>query len=197
MSICSYCDGNAAYRDRETGAYLCVQHARLEVVGPRTEPPPPPLTIRSATSADCPYLAELAGYFWGEAEVECFGRRYPLDVLPAYVACDGDEIVGVASYVRNGGAFNLVNLAVLPKWQGRGVAHQLVAQVIETARAEGASRVIVATANDNPLALAFYQRLGFVITSILAGKLLEHHGGVEVGFAGIPVRDEIQLELRL
>lgn len=63
MSIWVYCDGNASYRDRETGAYLCVWHARLEVVGPRDEPPPPPLAVRPATAADCLSLAELAGYF--------------------------------------------------------------------------------------------------------------------------------------
>lgn len=197
MSTCIYCNENASYRDRETGAYLCARHARLEVVGLRDEPPPPPLTIRPAIPADCPRLAALASYFWGETEVECLGRRYSLDALPSYVACDDDEIVGVASYVCEGEALNLVNLAVLPKWQGRGVARQLIAQVVETARAEGKNRVIVAAANDNPLALTFYQRLGFVITAVSVGKLLEHHGKVEVGFAGIPVRDEIQLELRL
>lgn len=120
-----------------------------------------------------------------------------MDALPSYVACDDDKIVGVAGYICEGGVFNFVNLAVLPKWQGRGVAHRLVAQVIETARAEGAGRVIVATANDNPLALAFYRRLGFVVTGILVGELLKHHGGVGAGFADIPLRDEIQLELRL
>jgi ribosomal protein S18 acetylase RimI-like enzyme len=65
------------------------------------------------------------------------------------------------------------------------------------ARAEGAERLIVATTNDDLPALGLYQRLGFTITQVLVGKLLEHHGGVELGFAGIPVRDEIQLELRL
>ncbi len=197
MIQCAYCDRNAVYRDRTTGAYLCVRHALIEVVGPRDEPPWPPLTIRPSTPTDKQRIAELANYFWGETEVECFGRRYLLDTLPAYVACDGDEIVGVASYVFEDDAVNLVDLLVLPQWQGRGVAHALVAQVIETAHAEGAGRIVVATANDNPLALTFYQRLGFVITGILTGRLLAHHDKIEIGFAGIPVRDEIQLELRL
>jgi ribosomal protein S18 acetylase RimI-like enzyme len=197
MTKCAYCSGNAAYRDRESGAYLCIHHARLEVVGPREEPPRPPLTIRPSTPADGTRIDELAAYFWNEIVVHCFGHSHQLDTLPAHVACDGDEIVGAASYALEKDAVNLAALLVLPQWQGHGVARELIAQVIETARAEGASRIIVATANDNPLALAFYQRLGFVITGILVGREMEIHGRVDVGFAGIPVRDEIQLEMRL
>jgi len=197
MNICAYCDANALYRDRESSVYLCPVHARLEVTGPRGEAPRPPLTARPATPADRPRIAELADYFWGEVQVESFGRSYQVDALPAYVACDGDVIVGAASYAREGDATNLVMLNVLPLWQGRGAARGLIAAVTEMTRAEGAERVIAATTNDDLPALGLYQRLGFTITKVLVGRLLEHHGGVEPGFAGIPVRDEIQMELRL
>jgi len=139
----------------------------------------------------------LAHHFWGEVQVESFGRSYWVDALPAFVACDEGEIVGVASYAREGDATNLVMLNVLPQWQGRGAAHDLVSAVIKMARAEEGERVIISTTNDALATLALYQRLGFVITGVDVGKLIEHHGGIELGFAGIPVRDEIQLELRL
>ena len=197
MNLCAYCDANALYRDRESSVYLCPVHARLEVTGPRGEAPRPPLTVRPATPADRPRIAELADYFWGEVQVESFGRSYQVDALPAYVACDGDVIVGAASYAREGDATNLVMLNVLPLWQGRGAARGLIAAVTEMTRAEGAERVIAATTNDDLPALGLYQRLGFTITKVLVGRLLEHHGGVEPGFAGVPVRDEIQMELRL
>jgi ribosomal protein S18 acetylase RimI-like enzyme len=157
----------------------------------------PPPTIRPATLADRTRIAELADYFWGEVEVECFGRIYQAHALPAHVACDGDQIVGVASYADEGDAVNLVMLNVLPRWQGRGTARALIAAVTETAHARDAERIIVATTNDDLPALGLYQRLGFTITEVMVGKLLEHHGGVEPGFAGIPVRDEIRMELRL
>ncbi len=197
MDSCAYCDAKALYRDRESGAYLCPVHAWLEVTGPRGEAPRPPITIRNATPADRPRIAALADYFWGEVQVESFGRSYQVDVLPAFVACDEDEIVGIASYAREGDATNLVMLNVLPRWQGRGVARGLIAAVTKMTRAEGAKRVITATTNDDLPALGLYQRLGFTIIGILVGRLLEHHGGVEPGFDGIPVRDEIQMELRL
>jgi ribosomal protein S18 acetylase RimI-like enzyme len=167
------------------------------VTGPRGAAPRPPLTIRPSTPADRPRITELARHFWGELRVKSFGRSYQVDALPAYVACDEDEIVGIASYAREGDATNLVMLCVLPRWQGRGAARNLIAAIVNLTRAENASRVIVSTSNDDLPALGLYQRLRFTITGILVGKILEHHGGVEHGFAGIPVRDEIQLELRL
>ena len=199
MPTCAYCGANALYHDRNSNNCLCLAHARLEVTGPRGQAPRPPLTIRPAASGDRPRIVELAEYFWGEVEVECFDRSYRVDALPAYVACDGDEIVGLASYAREegGDTVNLVMLNVLPRWQGRGAARELIAAVTDVARAEGAARVVVATTNDDLPALGLYQRLGFTITEVLVGKLLEHHGGAEPGFAGIPVRDEIRLELRL
>jgi len=197
MNSCAYCETNAVYRDRESGDCLCLAHARLEVTGPRGEVPRPPLAIRPATPADRAHIAELAETFWGEVQIESFGHSYQMDALPAYVACDEDEIVGVASYAREGDATNLVVLNVLPRWQGRGAARGLIAAVTKMTRAEGAGRIIITTTNDDLPALALYQRLGFVITQVLVGKMLEHHGGVKPGFAGIPVRDEIQMELRL
>jgi ribosomal protein S18 acetylase RimI-like enzyme len=197
MNTCAYCDTHAIYRDRESGDYLCLAHTRLEVVGPHKQRRKPSLTIRPAAPADRTRIAELATYFWDEVDVECFGQSYQVDTLPAFVACDGEEIVGVASYAREGDAFNLVMLNVLPQWQGQGAARGLITAVTQTAHAESAERIIVATTNDDLPALGLYQRLGFTITRVLVGKVLEHHGGVELGFAGIPVRDEIQMELRL
>ena len=205
MHRCAYCDASAFFQDRESGECLCLAHARLEVTGPREEKScEQPLTIRAATPSDRPAIAQLAGYFWGEVEVACFDRRYQVDALPAFVACAAaepgsgeDRIAGVASYAHEGDTVNLVLLSVLPQWQGRGAARGLIAAVAEAARAGGAVRMIVAATNDDLPALALYQRLGFTITAVRVGGLLAHHGGIEPGFAGIPVRDEIQMELQL
>jgi len=197
MNLCDYCDTDALYRSHESGDYLCSIHARMEVNGPRSDAPRPPVTIRPAAPDDQIHIASLADAFWGEVLVESFGRRYQVDALPAFVACDEGEIVGAASYAREGEATDLVMLNVLPQWQGRGVAHGLITAVVKMTRAEGADRIITTSTNDNLPALTLYQRFGFTITDVLVGKMVEHHGGVEAGFADIPVRDEIQMELRL
>ena len=103
----------------------------------------------------------------------------------------------MASYTKEGRTAILVTFNVLPKSQGRGAARALVSAMTDELCAEGVDRVVVATTNDNLPALVFYQRLGFVITGVKVGAVLEHHGGVISGFAGIPIRDEIQLELQL
>lgn len=40
-------------------------------------------------------------------------------------------------------------------------------------------------------------KVSFPITQVLTGKLVTHHGEIEPGFAGIPVRDEIRMEIPL
>jgi len=89
---------------------------------------------------------------------------------------------------------NLVMLNVLPGYQGQGAGRALVAAAEETARARGLRRAIAATSNDDLPALYFYQRCGYHLTGLKAGHLVIHHGGEETGFAGIPVRDELQLQ---
>jgi GNAT superfamily N-acetyltransferase len=197
MESCSYCDRTAMYRDRETGTRLCPVHARLEVTGPRGEAPRPPVTVRPASGADRERIVGMAEAFWDEREIDCFGRTYAVGELPAFVACDVTRIVGVASYALEGDALALVMLNVLPLWQGRGVATYLIEALAGQARRDGACRLIVATTNDDLPALAFYQRLGFVITDVFPGRVLEEHGLVKAGFSGIHLRDEIQLELAL
>lgn len=63
-------------------------------------------------------------------------------------------------------------------------------------RGAGLRTMILSTSNDNLPALYFYQRRGFVIEQVLPGVALKHHqasGEPEIGFGGIPVRDEIRL----
>jgi ribosomal protein S18 acetylase RimI-like enzyme len=147
--------------------------------------------------ADLPQITRLAAYCWNDVELERFAQRYRVDDLPAHVACDEDEVVGAASYARDEGTIRLVMLAVMPHWQGRGAAKALLDELIDEARAAGARRVVAATTNAGLPALQLYQRYGFAITGVLVGALVEPDGEATPGFGGIPVRDEIQLELRL
>ena len=108
--------------------------------------------------------------------------------------------MGVLSYAvqQEEAALNIVSLSVLPEYQGRGAAREMIAALEDEARCLGIGRLIVATSNDNPLALYAYQRLGFRITGIQVGVIEpDRPGEAHHGFAGIPVCDEIQLEKQL
>jgi len=194
MPTCMYCKENAHFQDRQSGHYLCPAHARVEVVasdrGPTSSPS---LTVRSATPADAPAIARLTRYFWGKTDVECFGISYHVHTLAAFVACDGDHLAGVLAYAVEDARLNIVMLNVLPDYQGRGAARGLLGRAREEAVRLGLSRLVVATSNDDLPALDLYQRWGFRITRVLSGRLIDHHGGEEVGFGRVAVRDEIQL----
>ena len=193
---CALCDNKPQYRDRHTGQYLCLEHARLEVVFAGGQSPHRPLAVRPATAADYDRVRELALYFWDETKVECFGREYDLVACPAFLACDSGDVVGLASYAvePDWDAVVLVMLNLLPAFQGRGGGSALVAAVIDGAARLQRARVLVATSNDDLVALALYQQHGFHLVELLPGAIARHHGGELVGFAGIPVRDEIRLE---
>ena len=193
---CAFCDAKPQYRDRHTGHYLCLGHARLDVIAASGQPSQPSLAIRPATSADYDRIKELALYFWDETEVDCFGREYDVLACPALLACDGDHVVGLASYAveSDWNAVVLVMLNVLPACQDRDGGGRLIAAVVGEAARLGQARVLVATSNDDLVALALYQRHGFHLAELIPGAIAQHHGGELAGFAGIPVRDEIRLE---
>jgi ribosomal protein S18 acetylase RimI-like enzyme len=79
-------------------------------------------------------------------------------------------------------------------WQRSGVASHLVAEAELLSRRHGLPKLLFSTSNDNLPALYFYQRRGWTIAEVAPGAMLPYRTGPNnVGFAGIPVRDEIRL----
>lgn len=198
MPSCAFCEGKPQYRDRRTGQYVCLVHARLEVVAAGQQAAGPMLTIRPATDADYDRIKELCLYFSHETEVDCFDRQYQVLDCPAFLACDGDEVVGMAAYASEDAwdAMVLVVLNILPDWQGRGGGRALLDAVRDEAARRDLGCIMVVTSNDDLPALALYQRYGFCLIEVVSGRIAADHGEEFPGLAGIPVRDEIRLEYR-
>jgi GNAT superfamily N-acetyltransferase len=194
---CHYDDRMAPYRCARTGEYICLEHARLDVVSVGTRVRPPPLPVRVAEPADYAGIKEMALMYWNETEVECFDRSYDVASLPAWLAYSDDKLAGMLSYAIEADTLIIVMLNVHPQHQGRRTARSLLAMAEHEAGDRGLSRLAVATSNDDLPALYVYQRWGFAIQDIKVGAILAHHGHEEAGFAGIPVRDEIRLEKKL
>ena len=191
--VCSICGEKAQFQCRGTSEPLCVEHASMEVTT-RRQRCGGDATIDAAAPPDYARVAALAYHFWDETEVYCFGKTYSITSLPTYVAHVATEIVGAISYTIEGERMVIVLLNVLPGFQGLGLGRSLIEATVEEATRLGLTRVVVATSNDDLPALYLYQRNGFTIADIRPGEVLRHHGGEIVGFAGIPVRDEIRLE---
>jgi len=120
--------------------------------------------------------------------------------LPGFVAVERDAIVGHAAIRIEGDACELVAIAASPSRQGAGSA--LLERVVTAAREAGCSRVWLTTTNDNLDALRFYQRRGFRLAALRPGAVVEARRRWKpdlppTGSYDIPMRDELDLELRL
>jgi ribosomal protein S18 acetylase RimI-like enzyme len=146
--------------------------------------------------------ADLA---WAEPVLdrEFGGRRQArrgelLDVLalPGFAATRGATPEGLLTYRRAGGECELAFLWARARHQGVGTA------LLRALRAEAAdcARIWVVTTNDNLDALRFYQRRGFVLCALRAGAVDRSREQLKplispAGDYGIPLRDELELEL--
>ena len=117
---------------------------------------------------------------------------------PRLVATIDGRLVGVLTYVPGDGAVEA--LTVHAVGQGRGIGTALLAGLRERARANGWRRIWLITTNDNVDALRFYQRRGFRLVRVDAGAVDRSRATLKpsipaIGDHGIPIRDELELEL--
>jgi chloramphenicol 3-O-phosphotransferase len=72
---------------------------------------------------------------------------------------------------------------------------------VDALKERGCRRLWLITTNDNTLAQRFYENRGFAVKAVhkdaIAGSRKLKPELPEKGFAGIPIRDEIELELQI
>lgn len=143
---------------------------------------------------------------WAEAFVrDEFGGRLQarrgelLDVLalPGFVAEHGGRPIGLVTYRLENDECELAFIGALERHVGVGTAllDALLRAVSEC------ERIWLVTTNDNLEALRFYQRRGFVLSALRPGAVDEARERLKpqistLGEFAIPLRDEIELELR-
>ena len=119
--------------------------------------------------------------------------------LPGFAAFEGNECVGLVTYELDGEACEIVTIDALR--EGAGIGTDLLAAVVDAARAAGCTRVQLLTTNNNLRALAFYQKRGFRLVGLRPGAIDDERklkpSIPEVDSAGLPIRDELHLELSL
>jgi ribosomal protein S18 acetylase RimI-like enzyme len=124
--------------------------------------------------------------------------NYPQD-LPGFVALYEGEKVGLVTYNIISASCEIVTINSNRSSSGVGTA--LFEAVRNIAITSGCKRLWLITTNDNLNALRFYQKRGFVLVTIHRNELeLSRKLKPEIsliGNAGIPLRDEIELEIML
>lgn len=136
---------------------------------------------------------------WGGTRIAVHGRLYDATTLPAYVAADDSGLRGVLTYAETDHALEIVSCDADPDHEGLG--RRLVHAAVERARSAARERVWCTTTNDNLLALGFWQARGFRLVALRPGAVAAARRikpEIPVtGHRGLPIRDELDLELRL
>jgi ribosomal protein S18 acetylase RimI-like enzyme len=131
-----------------------------------------------------------------DSEREIAGYRGLGEVL---VAILDDEIVGELQIIESGSpsVFEIKSLAVHEDHRSRGIG----AALVQTARSYCLERdgrlLLVATAAASIPALQFYQRQGFRIREVIRDFYSPDRGYRPLELNGIPLRDEVILDLDL
>jgi ribosomal protein S18 acetylase RimI-like enzyme len=154
--------------------------------------------VRPLAEVDREWATGRLRDLWGEGVVSR-GRMLDATALPGFVAEEDGEPAGLLTYRIDGGDCEVVTINAFPKGGGAGTA--LMEAVAAAARDAGCRRIWLITTNDNLRALRFYQRRGFRLAALHRDALdrsRELKPSIpEVGLDGIPLRDELELELRL
>jgi len=167
---------------------------RLELIAPHAD-----VQVRELRDDEREWAETTLRERWGADEVVGGGRTHRLAELATLVAEADGERAGLATYAIDHGDCELVTVDALAV--GSGIGGALVEAAAEVARAAGARRLWLITTNDNLPALRLYQRHRFTIAAIRPGAVQAARARKPqipaTGYAGIPIRDELELERAL
>jgi GNAT superfamily N-acetyltransferase len=157
------------------------------------------MNVRPLAEADREWVCRALRDRWGAVVVVTRGALHDPSTLPGFIAEERGTQVGLVTYRIDGAECEVVTLDAFPQGAGAGTA--LLQAVAAVARDAGCRRVWLITTNDNLRALRFYQRRGFHLVAVHRDALARSRelkpSISEVGFHGIPLRDELELELTL
>jgi ribosomal protein S18 acetylase RimI-like enzyme len=133
------------------------------------------------------------------ARVVSRGRLFhPADLDGLVAEAPGGDRLALLTWRPDGDDLEVVTLhAAVP---GRGAGSALLAAAAAEARRRRCRRLWLITTNDNTAAFRWYQRRGMVLAAAhvgaVAGSRRLKPEIPETGDDGIPIRDELELELR-
>lgn len=155
-------------------------------------------SIRPVLPEDGEWIRQLMRERWMAEFVVVHGNVFHPHALSGFVAEEEGKKTGLITYLLEGGVCEIVTLDSLHP--ARGVGSALLEAVTAVALRSGCRAMRLTTTNDNLNALRFYQKRGFTLAA-LRPNAIENTRKVKpvppLGENGIPIRDEIELELIL
>jgi len=77
------------------------------------------------------------------------------------IATDANILMGIAVLSKSDDTYELINIAVHERYQGKGIAKNLIMEIKSLAKKQGTLKLIVGTGNSSISQLALYQKCGF------------------------------------
>ena len=156
-----------------------------------------PWQIRQKSESDRHWLPQFLNENWGGTVMVSRRTSHNLLALPALIAESDGKPCGIAIYHPENSECELLALNAFPPGQGIGTA--LLKSLLHLAKQQRWQRLWLITTNDNLAALRFYQRRGFRLVQIdrdavTAARKLKP-SIPEIGYDGIAIQDELELEL--
>ena len=134
-------------------------------------------SIRNATSADCkgilaclhaafgPFKTQYTPGAYTDTVLDLNALQKRLQEMAVFVAVSAsEEVIGSVACKALNGEGHLRGMAVLPAWQGRGVAQQLLDRAESELYERGCNRITLDTTEPLKRAIRFYERNGFCAT---------------------------------
>lgn len=154
--------------------------------------------VRPVDANDREWIARLITERWGAEFIVAHHQVYHCGNLPGFVAVRGQERAGLLTYKIVGDECEVVSLDSLEPCGGIGTG--LMDAVRAAALKSKCKRLWLVTTNDNMNALRFYQKRGFTLVKVNRNAI-ESARKLKpvplVGADGIPLQDEIELEMML
>ncbi len=158
------------------------------------------LRVRPLGPPDRDWLERLLADAYGSSRIASRGRLHDAAQLPGFVAEQCGAPVGAVTLSVEAGECEIVTLNSAV--ESKGVGSALIRAARQAALEAGCRRLWLVTTNDNTPALRFYQRRGFRLVALRPGAVAAARSALKpeiplTGVDGIPIRDEIELELAL
>ena len=155
--------------------------------------------IKPLNKGDHDWVVSLLKEHWGSTRMVTRGKLFQADELPGFAAIQDDKPVGLITYRMDGDECEITSINSLVEKAGIGTA--LIDAVKDVATIARCKRLWLITTNDNTAALLFYQKRGFMLVAVYPNALEQSRKLKPeiplVGIDGIPLRDEVELELPL
>ncbi len=150
--------------------------------------------IRPLDKGDRDWIVCLLEEYWGSTKIVTRGRIHHADELPGFVAVQGGKPVGLVTYKVEGEECEVVTMNSLI--EGIGIGSTLLEAVKQVAASSRCKRLWLITTNDNTAALHLLSLVAVHRNALEQSRRLKPEIPL-VGTDGIPLRDEIELELLL